>query len=63
MNALRLTDGFDLNLFSERTGLPPENLDGFINRATQLDFIELNQGHLSPSARGMDFLNDMLLLL
>ena len=63
MNALRLTHGFELNLFSERTGLPLETLDAFIDRASQLEFIELNQGLLIPSAKGRDFLNDMLLLV
>ena len=63
MNALRLTDGFELTLFSERTGQPPERLDAFIHDASQLGFIEINQGRLVPSERGRYFLDDMLLLI
>jgi len=63
MNALRLTDGFELTLFSERTGQPPERFDAFIDQASQLGFVEINQGRLVPSERGRYFLDDMLLLI
>ena len=63
MNALRLTEGFKLTLFKERTGLTPKKLDAFIDRASQLGLIEVKPGNLRPSAKGRQFLDSMLLLV
>lgn len=62
MNALRLTDGFEFRLFSERTGLGRKKLDSFISQARQLGFIEIYQDRVVPTERGRNFLDDMLLL-
>ena len=63
MNALRLTHGFDLNLFRTRTRLTEEKLSDFIEQAKNLGFIDVYKERVVPSVRGRDFLDDMLLLL
>jgi len=60
MNALRLTDGFPLHLFSERTGLSINTVQKEIEQAKQQGLIERNHEMMRPTARGKRFLNDLL---
>ena len=60
MNALRLTDGVALSLFSERTGLPVTALQAGLNEARQRGLLGTDQEQLVASAQGQLFLNDLL---
>ena len=59
LNALRLKDGFDLAQFSERTGLPMTSIQKGLDEAQRKGLIERNLTHVTPTARGFDFLNDL----
>lgn len=60
LNALRLKDGFEQALFTERTGLPPSALAAGLKQAREKGLIEdAPGGVLRPTARGFDFLSDL----
>lgn len=60
MNALRLTDGVDATLFSQRTGLPLEQLKAARREAEQKGLLQVEPTRLVATARGQLFLNDLL---
>jgi oxygen-independent coproporphyrinogen-3 oxidase len=61
LNALRLVEGFDVELFPARTGLDWEDIAGPVERLVSRGLL-LRQGpRLQPSALGLQFLNDVLL--
>ena len=60
MNALRLTDGVPLELFSERTGLPIQSLQQGLVEAQQRGLLHCNPERLVASPQGQLFLNDLL---
>lgn len=62
MNALRLVDGFPLELFEQTTGLDRSNLAPFIERASTRGLIAVKDDWLAPTEQGARFLNDLLLL-
>jgi len=59
LNALRLREGFDLALFTERTGQPAALLAGPIERARARGLVEADATRVWPTARGFDFLSDL----
>jgi oxygen-independent coproporphyrinogen-3 oxidase len=62
MNALRLADGFDVALFTERTGLPVAAVDRPLAAAESKGLIERDHRRIRPTALGRRFLNDLLQL-
>jgi len=60
MNALRLIDGVDVDLFSERTGLPLDAIQSELLRAKEKGFIQLDNNKLKTTSLGQRFLNDCL---
>lgn len=60
MNALRLTDGVALQLFSERTGLSVDVLQDGLTQARQRGLLSDDPARLAASAQGQLFLNDLL---
>ena len=60
MNALRLLRGFPISLYTERTSLPWSLIHGPLKRATALGLLLLQQGRVVPTARGLDFHNDLV---
>ena len=60
MNALRLTDGFALRLYEERTGLPLTSVLNLLDAAERDGLIERDHREVRPSALGRRFLNDLL---
>ena len=60
MNALRLTDGFDQTLFTERTGMPWEAIFISLAEASNKGLIELTHNRVKPSLLGQRYLNDLL---
>ncbi len=62
MNALRLTGGFPAEVFEARTGLSIDNVKTALTVAQQQGLIWHQDGHIRPTPRGSDLLNDLLLL-
>ncbi len=60
MNALRLTEGFETRLFSERTGLDLSHALRALDGAEARGLIERSLTHTRPTERGRRFLNDLL---
>jgi oxygen-independent coproporphyrinogen-3 oxidase len=59
LNALRLKDGFALQLFAERTGLPLTAIEKELQLAQAKGLLERDLARVRPSVRGYDFLNDL----
>jgi putative oxygen-independent coproporphyrinogen III oxidase len=59
LNALRLTGGFSLADFSERTGLALTAIQKPLDEAEKKGLIERDFTHMRPTARGLDFLSDL----
>jgi len=62
MNALRLTQGFDTDLFELRTGLTLDTLKTPMDAAIQSGLIEHNGLLFKPTLHGQRFLNELLQL-
>ena len=59
LNALRLRDGFKLQDFAEKTGLPFTAIQKALEEAERKGFVERDLAWVKPTARGFDFLNDL----
>jgi coproporphyrinogen III oxidase-like Fe-S oxidoreductase len=59
LNALRLKDGFALQLFSERTGLAITAIQAALEQAQAQGLIVRDLARVTPSVRGFDFLSDL----
>jgi putative oxygen-independent coproporphyrinogen III oxidase len=61
LNALRLQQGFDLQLFSLRTGLPTSVIEKTLLDLQEQGFITLNEEQcLKLTAKGQQYLNDVV---
>lgn len=59
LNALRLRNGFSLQDFLDRTGLPPSSIVPALQKAEQAGWLEREGVWLRPTERGFDFLSDL----
>lgn len=59
LNALRLREGFKLQDFSEKTGLPLTAIQAGLDEAERKGLIERDFVQIKPTERGFDFLNDL----
>ena len=59
LNALRLKEGFKLQDFSEKTGLPLTAIEHGLAEAERKGLIERDLVRVKPTERGFDFLNDL----
>lgn len=59
LNALRLAEGFALDDYRARTGLPLSSIEPALRRAEQLGLIERDFQRVWPTTRGFDFLSDL----
>jgi oxygen-independent coproporphyrinogen-3 oxidase len=59
LNALRLRAGFDLSLFTERTGLPISAIQKNLIEAEQKGFLLCSGNQVQPTERGFDFLSEL----
>ncbi len=59
LNATRLKEGFELERFSERTGLPRSALQAALALAEERGLITRDFVRARPTERGFDFLNDL----
>lgn len=62
MNALRLTDGFQISDFTTHTGLSIQPWLGAIEKGVASGLLARNAGHLRATERGFELLNDALAL-
>jgi oxygen-independent coproporphyrinogen-3 oxidase len=60
LNALRLTEGFELDLFSERTGLPKRLIESPVREAIKRGLLFDSGGHIGPTLLGKQFLDDAI---
>ena len=60
LNALRLVEGFPVELFQSRTGLPSAAIERQLGEAEKKQFIERDWKRIKPTARGQRFLNELL---
>lgn len=60
MNALRLTEGFNPDLFQERTGLPLITITKRLSEASNKGLITYEQPLIKPTFLGQRYLNDLL---
>jgi oxygen-independent coproporphyrinogen-3 oxidase len=60
MNALRLSDGFEVSAFVERTGLPIVVAEQPLARAEARGLLERDHVRVRPTALGQRYLNDLL---
>ena len=63
MNTMRLVDGFSYQQFEENTGLSRTALRPFIERAKTRSMITERSDGIQPSSLGLQFLNELLLLV
>lgn len=62
LNALRLVEGFGLDLFALRTGLPVDAITPQLQQATMIGWLEIENRHVRPTEAGRRFNNDLVSL-
>ena len=62
LNALRLTEGFEVRQFGERTGVPISATGKALDEAERSGLITRDHLRIMPTERGRRFLNDLLQL-
>ncbi|MBN2865246.1 MAG: oxygen-independent coproporphyrinogen III oxidase-like protein [Thiotrichales bacterium] len=60
LNTLRLQNGFDLSLFTLRTGLPTSNIESQLNEMQQNGWARVHQNQLKLTPQGHQYLNDVV---
>jgi putative oxygen-independent coproporphyrinogen III oxidase len=60
MNALRLNDGINTELFTNRTGLPISVIADILSKLQQQQLLTTNTGLIRTTTRGRRYLNDVL---
>jgi len=60
LNALRLVEGFDVELFSQRTGLPISTVQARLSELESKGLIERDWKRIRPTEPGRHFLNELL---
>jgi len=59
LNLTRLKEGFNLQTFTERTGMPLSAIQGGIEEAQSKGLLERDMMHVRPTVKGFDFLSDL----
>jgi len=62
LNTLRLIEGFPLDLFTGRTGLPFTAIQHALQRGEQQGLLQRDLKTVRPTERGQRFLNELLAL-
>jgi len=60
MNAFRLIEGFSLDLFHRRTGLPPQRFLNTLDTLETKGLVKRDTKHVMPTELGSRFLNDLI---
>ena len=59
LNLTRLKEGFNLQTFTERTGMPLSAIQGGIEEAQLKGLLERDMMYVRPTVKGFDFLSDL----
>ncbi|CAC9582358.1 Oxygen-independent coproporphyrinogen-III oxidase-like protein YggW [uncultured Gammaproteobacteria bacterium] len=59
LNALRLKDGFDMDLFDRRTGLSIDSIKNNLDKVALDGLLDIDKNRIIPTTKGYDFLNDL----
>jgi oxygen-independent coproporphyrinogen-3 oxidase len=59
LNALRLKEGFKIDLFQQRTGKTVSDIEDKLQQAQKMGLLNKNDTYIKPSQKGYDFLNDL----
>jgi len=59
LNSLRLKDGFNIELFETRTGQPFQGISSKLDKAVDLDLIQIQKKWIKPTTKGFNFLNEL----
>jgi putative oxygen-independent coproporphyrinogen III oxidase len=59
LNALRLREGFELNQYTERTGLPISSVQQALAQAEEKGLLTRQANQIRPTERGFDFLSEL----
>ncbi len=59
LNALRLKNGFKLDLFANRTGWSIDVISDNLQQASDAGLLQMNDTKITPTNKGYDFLNDL----
>ena len=59
LNSLRLLDGFPLQDFMDRTGLPLSAVQAGIEQGVAKGLLQRDAARVWPTTRGIDFLSDL----
>ncbi len=59
LNALRLSNGFEVDLFIASTGLSFSEILPAIQKASQSGLVNFDDGHICPTERGFQYHNDL----
>lgn len=62
MNALRLNDGFDSELFTQHTGMPISVVEKLLFRCEERGLLEWGVKKIRPTEQGKRYLNELLLM-
>lgn len=62
MNVLRLNKGVHVDQFQARTGLNIDSIQGALDEAIDKELLSPEPSHIRPTARGHQYLNDLLQL-
>jgi oxygen-independent coproporphyrinogen-3 oxidase len=62
LNALRLTSGFNRDLFQTHTGLPLNGIETAMQKAESKAWLVRNKEHIQPTEEGLRFHNDLVTL-
>ena len=62
MNALRLTDGFDSELYAQHTGFAINNIEKTLRLAEEKNWLEWQAHLIRPTETGRQYLNDLVAL-
>ncbi|UXI67900.1 radical SAM family heme chaperone HemW [Tahibacter amnicola] len=60
LNALRLDQGFPLDLFEQRSGLARKDIDQALFAATARGWLDVDGSQVRPTSSGQRFLNDVI---
>jgi oxygen-independent coproporphyrinogen-3 oxidase len=60
LNALRLNNGFNINLFTDMTGLPLSTIQSSLDQALSEDLITIDKEMLRPTQQGQRYLNSLI---
>ena len=62
LNALRLTDGFNLKLYEQRTGLPFADIQSIMESAKKRDLIDIDNARMRTTKLGRRFTDDLIMM-